>query len=252
VVAEGNAGNQIKVTGRSAITNSVLVGNCAFFEGQPFTHHVDPCRALGNALVIVYTGGEDVSLVNSTIYGQGDGLVAAGPRDGFACDGGETLTGRNNVFLGDRDFFDPGDIAFLFYQEGCGDLTFRGDYGIAFGVKNVGGPWVDPPFPGGHNLLEDPGLVGPLSGLAYGMGLSATSPAIDSGDGDACPELDVTGQPRPVDGDGDGAAACDRGAFERRPGGPPPPTATAGATPATPVPTPTSEERVYLPSLSTG
>jgi hypothetical protein len=66
VHAEGNAGNQIKVTGQTAIVNSVLVGNCAFFEGQPFTHHVDPCRALGNTLAAVHTGGESVSIVNST------------------------------------------------------------------------------------------------------------------------------------------------------------------------------------------
>jgi hypothetical protein len=42
VRAEGNAGSQIKVTGSMAITNSVLVGNCAFFEGQSFTQ----CRCV--------------------------------------------------------------------------------------------------------------------------------------------------------------------------------------------------------------
>ncbi|MBN1953689.1 MAG: hypothetical protein JW900_01455, partial [Anaerolineae bacterium] len=35
VRAEGNAGNQVKTAGWTEITNSVLVGNCAFFEGQP-------------------------------------------------------------------------------------------------------------------------------------------------------------------------------------------------------------------------
>ncbi|MGD2206904.1 MAG: hypothetical protein PVH17_09005, partial [Anaerolineae bacterium] len=77
VRAEGNAGNQVKITGQTTITNSVLVGNCAFFEGQPFTYHVDHCRALGNTLEVVYTGGEQSTIINSTFYGQGDGLVGA-------------------------------------------------------------------------------------------------------------------------------------------------------------------------------
>lgn len=78
VRAEGNAGNQIKVTGPITMANSVLVGNCAFFEDQLFTYWVDHCRALGSTLQIVYTGGEHVSIVNSTFYGQGDGLVGGG------------------------------------------------------------------------------------------------------------------------------------------------------------------------------
>ncbi|RME86382.1 MAG: right-handed parallel beta-helix repeat-containing protein, partial [Caldilineae bacterium] len=80
VRAEGNAGNPVKVTGQTRLENSVLIANCAFFDGQPFTYNVDPCRALGNALELNFMGGETMTLVNNTIYGQGDGLVAAGPR----------------------------------------------------------------------------------------------------------------------------------------------------------------------------
>jgi hypothetical protein len=214
VHAEGNAGQQIKVTGQATITNSVLVGNCAFFEGKSFTYDVDPCRALGNTLEVVYTGGEQVSIVNSTFYGQGDGLVCAGPRENFQCNGSETLTGRNNVFLGDQDFFDPTDITFLFYQEGCSDLAFEGDYSIAYNVKNVEAPHVSPPYPSVNNLLQDPALSGPLSGDAYGMTLTSGSPAIDAGDDAVCPATDYLGYARPVDGDSDTSAICDMGAYE--------------------------------------
>jgi hypothetical protein len=217
VRAEGNAGNQVKIAGQVTITNSLLVGNCAFFEGQPFTHNVDTCRALGNTLELAYTGGERVSIVNSTFYGQGDGLVGGGPREGYACDGTETLVARNSVFFGDEEALSPGDITFLFYQEGCQDLKLDSDYDIAYTVKDVecgiDGDYVTS---GAHDLCQDPQLSGPFSGRAYGMMPAAGSPAIDTGDDAICPAVDIRDLARPADGDGDGNAVCDQGAYERQ------------------------------------
>lgn len=191
VRAEGNVGNQVKVTGQTTITNSVLVGNCAFFDGQPFTYHVESCRAMGNTLELVYTGGEQVTLVNSSLYGQGDGLVGGGPREEGDCDGMETLTAWNNVFLGDSDYFDPDDVTFLFYQEGCGDLKMDSEYNIAHSVKNlecgVAGEYVTSEA---HDLCQNPLLAGPLGGQSYGMKLTASSPAIDAGTTEGAPSVD--------------------------------------------------------------
>ncbi len=207
VRAEGNAGNQVKVTGQTEIVNSVLVGNCAFFEGQPFTYDVDHCRALGNTLEVVYTGGEQVSIVNSTFYGQGDGLVGGGPREGYSCDGTETLTGRNNVFLGDTDYFDPGDITFLFYQESCADLQLDSDYNVIHDAKNVScGVNATTVDSGSHDVCADPQLTGPITGTAYGMALSSGSPAIDAGTTEGAPLDDFEGFPR--------TAVPDAGAYE--------------------------------------
>ena len=207
VRAEGNAGNQIKITGQAAIKNSILVGNCAFFEGKSFTYSVYPCRALGNTLEVVYTGGEQVSIVNTTFYGQGDGLVSGGAREGYNCTGTETLTARNNVFLGDDDFFSPGDITFLFYQEGCGALTLDSDYNIAYRVKNItcgtNTTYVDS---GANDLCQNPQLLGPLSGNTYGMMPAPGSPAIDTGTTDGAPPDDFDGFPR--------YATPDMGAYE--------------------------------------
>ena len=215
VRAEGNAGNQIKVTGQATITNSVLVGNCAFFENQPFTYWVDHCRALGATLFVAHTGGEQVSIVNSTLYGQGDGLVAGGPREGFQCSGVETITARNNVFLGDADYFDSTDITFLFYQEGCVNLKLDSDYNVVHNVKNFEcGITGDYAASGAHDLCGDPLLAGPLSGMEYGMRPGPASPAIDSGDNSVCPPVDILGAPRPTDGNGDANAVCDVGAYE--------------------------------------
>jgi hypothetical protein len=191
------------------------VGNCAFFEGKPFTYDVDPCRALGNTLEVVYTGGEQVSILNSTFYGHGDGLIYSEPIEPSACDGSETFLVRNSIFMGDEDVFSPGDITFLFYQEGCGSLKLDSNYDVIHRAKNVtcgvNGAYVNS---GGQDLCQDPHLSGPFSGNAYGMMPATGSPVIDTGDDGLCPTIDILGVPRPVDGDGDDVAVCDRGAYE--------------------------------------
>lgn len=67
--------------------------------------------------------------------------------------------------------------------------------------------------PSDHSSVADLGL-GPLSPSENGAvhELLAGSPAIDAAL--ACPERDQRGAPRPLDGDGDGVAACDAGAYE--------------------------------------
>ena len=215
VRAEGNAGNQVKVTGQAQIANSVLVGNCAFFENQPFTYWVDHCRALGNTLAAFFTGGDHISIVNSTIYGQGDGLVMPGVREGFECSGTETFTARNNIFVGDTDYFDSSDITYLYYVEDCPTLKLDLDYNLIYNAKNVDcGLTGDYTISGAHDLCQDPRLTGPLDGAEYGMQPAPGSPAIDAGDAGVCPPVDILGAPRPADGNGDGSAVCDLGAYE--------------------------------------
>ena len=49
------------------------------------------------------------------------------------------------------------------------------------------------------------------------MTLAPDSPGVDGGEDASCAVDDVLGQPRPADGNGDGTAVCDLGAFELRP-----------------------------------
>lgn len=94
VRAEGNAGNQIKLAGTSIITNSVILGNCGFFERKPFAHHVDHCRARGDALVVAHASPNDnTAIVNNTIVSAGNvTILVGGPPD-------SQFTLRNNVVV---------------------------------------------------------------------------------------------------------------------------------------------------------
>lgn len=116
----------------------------------------------------------------------------------------------------------------------------------------------------GHNLGSDAscGLKGPadrmsveplLGALAANGGPSQThalldgSPAIDVGDAAGCPGLagaaltvDQRGSARPADGNRDGVARCDAGAFER---------AASGSTTPTATPPSGGGRPIYLPAL---
>ncbi|MBI4952076.1 MAG: hypothetical protein HY908_08585 [Myxococcales bacterium] len=201
VRAEGNAGNQLKITGNAIVANDVLVGNCSFFDGQVFTHLVDSCRALGTALHLSIGPGDRVGIANNTIYSEGDCLVGTGDcMPGL--DGTESLRSRNNIYLGDTDFLQPFERSCLFYAD-CPGPAFEQDHDVVFDVKDGFCPT------GAANLCEDPALANP-DPVAFDAHLQTGSPALDSGapTDELVPSVDFEGQPRPS------GPAVDRGAYE--------------------------------------
>ncbi len=171
---EGNAGSQVKNDrGPFLIENSVVIGNCAFFDGRPFTYNVDNCRAMGNALDLGLMAGDRITVTNNTISSEGDCLVGASFYD-VSTTGSELVLLRNNIFHGQVDFLQPFENTCLIYQETFPFNPFDLDYSIVNNVK-------DSLCPGSRNQCGvAPGLVN-TSVDAFDAHLLRGSPAIDAG-----------------------------------------------------------------------
>jgi len=198
-IAEGNAGNQIKTSGPTIIENTIIVGNCGFFDGQTFTYDVDNCRALGNAVSLNLYPGDQTTIANNTIASEGDCLLIAGC-DG-ACDGSESVLLRNNIFQGHTDFLQPFENTCLVYSEDFPHDPFDIDYSVIADVKNT-------PCPvGAHDICDAPELVDSAID-SFDAHLLSGSPAIDAGSPARAPSQDFDNLPRD--------AAPDIGAYEYR------------------------------------
>jgi hypothetical protein len=210
-IAEGNAGNQIKnYRGPFTLEDSIIVGNCGFFDGKPFTYNVDNCRAVGTALAIGLTQGDRATVTNNTFTSEGDCLVTAECSTGN-CNGAETVFLRNNVFQGQVDFLQPDEKTCLVYQETFPSDPFDMNYSLINNVK-------DNLCLGANDLCgTSPGLAS-LNIDSFNANLLPTSPAIDAADNAVCTATDQRGIPRPQDGDGNGSLVCDMGAMEYKPG----------------------------------
>lgn len=212
-IAYGNAGNQIKVGGASSLTNVLAVGNCGYFYEQPFAQEMggmdsgDHCRAGGAALSINLGRGDQASVMNATVTGQGWAMIEAQCNtldfpDQPACDGSETVTVRNGVYYG-REVFgrDDGRLAdFVGDDDPYNFVTGHEDYNVLYHLQN-GLP------PGMHDLAADPLLVNAALENFDGH-LKTGSPAIDSGISQDAPADDLDGRERPQ------GAGIDRGAYE--------------------------------------
>ncbi len=196
-LARDNAGNPIKINGTARIENSVIIGNCGYFEGKPFTYHVDNCRACGNALALALRPGSTVTVVNNTLTGEGDCLVEIGCEG--SCTVADTVRMRNNIFLGQTDFLQPFEQTCFVYWENFPANPVNTDYAIIHNVK-------ENPCPvGSHDICQAPRLTNETL-AAFDAHLRADSPAINSGSAADAPTNDFEGRPRD--------AHPDRGAYE--------------------------------------
>ncbi len=226
VMARSNAGNPLKTSNTTHIENAVAIADCSFFEGKsvapningsaPMTH----CRAAGNALSLDVRQGQTISVVNSTVTGEGDCLIISECADS-SCDGSETLTLQNLVLLGQQDYTSQGAEQSCVLWTGM-SFTVQADYNVVYNAKS--GDYAL----AANDLASDP-MVYDAALASFDGRLQKGSPARDSGMavGGLIPATDYLSATRPA------GAGVDRGAYEM--GGQTGGGDSAGASPVTPL-----------------
>jgi hypothetical protein len=198
-------------------------------EGNVFTR----CRGddQGNAGVITFVNGSSPDIRNNLFFSNSVRAINLTlPESGYPNVVNNTFIGnpvaiymdhrisntqhryRNNLLVGNTVGFEAAHRSVPFSSTWQNNLVF------ANGVDFVGLP--DPTGANG-NLKADPLLHDPAVG---DFRLRESSPAIDAGVREATADTDFDGAQRNVDGNGDGNAAPDIGAFEFVAGSPRPPS----------------------------
>ncbi len=218
----GGVGAYLSVSSRLRIINSTVSQNSAVSYGGGIVNSTGPLWLINSTIAFNTgtsgtTGGGGIAQLNSAVLHTRNSIIA------------------NNT-LGTSTFIS--DISGPVVSEGYNII------GSASGITQITGVLT------GNQLDIDPQLdpvLGPNGGYLFTHALLAGSPAIDRGDNcvlstpatggclDPSISTDERGMLRPQDGDGDGIATVDIGAFEADA------SATQVSTPSTPDLLPTSD-----------
>jgi len=226
-IAETHAGGFAN-GGTLIITNSTLNENRAETSGGGAIHNVRGAVEIINSTVSHNTScwagggisthlGGTCKITNCTISGN----IATDDVGGGIFIQESTVTIINSTFC---DNTAPDGSAIHNAQ---GTTTVKNSIIAKNNGPGFGG---DPPEPGIYNLTDfemhiavvgftqfNDMRLGPLAdngGPTHTHALLTGSPAIDAGDDQVCPDTDQRGITRPQDGNADGTARCDVGAFE--------------------------------------
>jgi predicted outer membrane repeat protein len=214
-----NDGQLVSVRNGLSISNTAVTNGGGFLiaAGGMFsvTNSAAVANSAGNSGGAIYSAGS-ISVTNTTLSDNSANAMGGG------------IFNLDNVFLLNTTIADnesPGGAGLM----NANLVTVQNSL-IA---ENDGANCQGALFSLGHNL-EDGGTcalghASDQSNTAPSIGALATngeatafhallsgSPAIDAGDNAACLSVDQRGVPRPLDGDGDGTAICDIGAYEYR------------------------------------
>jgi CSLREA domain-containing protein len=181
----------------------------------------------------LWLGASTVVVINSTV--SGNATTGVGATGGGIWTDLSTLTLSNTTFSGNSTNGEGAQGGAVWHGRGIVVVTnslFNGECFLESSLLSGGGNIESPgnscgfDWPGDQSGVSASALaLGPLAdngGPTLTHALLAGSTAIDSGRSIACPGMDQRGEQRPRDGDGDGHAMCDVGAFEAdtvQPGG---------------------------------
>lgn len=116
---EGNAGNQLKISGNTEIVNNIVMGNCGWNSRQDAAlgANGENCRAGGTALVLQWSNADDTAIVlNNSISSEGDCLLQGGQRSGVTVGAqSQILRVVNNIFYAMPDYLQPFENSCMFY-----------------------------------------------------------------------------------------------------------------------------------------
>lgn len=191
--AQDNGGGIASFTGTVKLNNVTVVYNTA-----------DTDNSGDDGGGLYYGGGIAFTAKNSIVAENVDISPGTFPNGCADCAGAYSSAGYN--LIGDKAY-NSGTL-----QTGC--LGFNNNDTV--GGFRIGGNYVT--YAAGTNpALDENGGTTPGHALFspyYGASVDAANPAAPGGGGNACEPFDQRGQLRPVDGNTDGTARCDRGAFE--------------------------------------
>ncbi len=211
-----SGGGMANSTSNPTLTNCTFRGNSATFGAGMKTFGNSPtltnCTFTGNSANVfgggIYHDQASMTLTNCTLSGN-----SVGP--GINVRGGGIYNSSGNpklancILWGNRERSNHGESAQIFVFSGTPDVRYcdvEGWTGGLGGQQN----WSDDPL-----FVDADGPDNIVGTLDDNLRLKFYSPCIDTGLNTAVlVTIDADGKPRIVDGDGDGTATVDRGAYE--------------------------------------
>ena len=121
------------------IKDSTSVSNCRRFEGQPFAHNVDNCRAGGSALFLVLRAGARALVTKTTVTARGSAGRRRVRQSLLLLQRAGTRRPAQQHLHRQHRVPGPDNVSALAYQETFpqGDQVFDIDYSVVRHVKNA-------------------------------------------------------------------------------------------------------------------